>query len=133
MWSATSYQQLRLDALSCERWNRLHPGETPKAPYVSRALESSPGPVVAVTDYLKATADMVSRWIPRPFTSLGTDGFGRSDTRDALRRFFEIDAAHIVVATLSALCQQGQVPPGVVSQAIQEFGIGPDYKEPWLQ
>ena len=133
VWSATSYQQLRMDALTCERWNRLHPGEPPRVPYVTKALESAPGPVIAASDYLKSVPDMVSRWIPRPFTSLGTDGFGRSDTREALRRFFEIDAAHIVVATLSALCQQGQVTPGVVAKAIQEFGIGPNYKEPWLQ
>jgi pyruvate dehydrogenase E1 component len=133
VWSATSYQQLRNDALSCERWNRLHPGAPPRVPYVTRVLDSAPGPVIAVSDFTKSTADMVSRWIPRPFTSLGTDGFGRSDTRDSLRRFFEIDAEHIVVATLSSLSQQGQVQPGVVTKAIQEFGIGPDYKEPWLQ
>jgi pyruvate dehydrogenase E1 component len=133
VWSATSYQQLRDDALRCERWNRLHPGEPPRVPYVTRALEPAPGPVIAVSDFTKAVPDMVSRWIPRPFTSLGTDGFGRSDTREQLRRFFEIDAEHVVVATLSALCQQGQLPPGTVAKAIQEFGIGPDYKEPWLQ
>jgi pyruvate dehydrogenase E1 component len=133
VWSATSYQQLRDDALRCERWNRLHPAEPAKVPYVTRTLESAAGPVVAATDYLKAVPDMVARWIPRPFTSLGTDGFGRSDTRDALRRFFEVDAEHIVVAALSSLCQQGLVPAGVVTKAIQEFGIGPDYKEPWVQ
>jgi pyruvate dehydrogenase E1 component len=76
---------------------------------------------------------MVTRWMPRPFHVLGTDGFGRSDTREALRRFFEVDAEHIVVATLSALCQQGQIQPGIVNRAIQEFGIGPDYKDPWKQ
>jgi pyruvate dehydrogenase E1 component len=133
VWSATSYQQLRDDALRCERWNRLHPGEPARVPYVTRVLEPAPGPVIAVSDFIKSTADMVARWIPRPFVSLGPDGFGRSDTREALRRFFEIDAEHVVVAVLSALCQQGQVAPGVVSKAIEEFGIGPDYKEPWLQ
>jgi pyruvate dehydrogenase E1 component len=133
VWSATSYQQLRDDALRCERWNRLHPGEPARVPYVTRVLEPAPGPVIATSDYLKSVPDLVARWVPRPFTSLGTDGFGRSDTRESLRRFFEVDAQHVVVAVLSALCQQGQVPPGTVAKAIHEFGIGPDYKEPWLQ
>ncbi len=133
VWSVTSYQQLRDDALSCERWNRLHPGEPAKVPYVTRALETAPGPVVAASDFMKSVPDMVSRWIPRPFTSLGTDGFGRSDTREGLRRFFEIDAEHIAAAALSALCQQGHLPPGAVAKAIQELGIGPDYLEPWKQ
>jgi pyruvate dehydrogenase E1 component len=133
VWSATSYTQLRLDALSCERWNRLHPGETPRVPYVTSALADFPGPVIAATDYMKSVPDLVGRWIPRPFVPLGTDGFGRSDTRDTLRRFFEIDAEHIVVATLSALSEQGLVKPGVVKKAIEEFKIGPDYLDPWRQ
>jgi pyruvate dehydrogenase E1 component len=131
VWSATSYQLMRHDALSVERWNRLHPGEKPRVPYVTRMLEPTSGPIVAATDYMKAVPDMVSRWMPRSFTSLGTDGFGRSDTRETLRRFFEVDAEHIVVATLAALAQQGALPPGTVSRAIQEFGIGPDYLDPW--
>jgi len=131
VWSATSYQQLRDEALSCERWNRLHAGEPARVPYVTRMLQDAPGPLIAATDYLRAVPDMVARWTPRPLTSLGTDGFGRSDTRDMLRRFFEIDAAHIVVATLSALCRQGLMEPGVVSKAIQEFGIDPEAADPW--
>ncbi len=130
VWSVTSYQQLRNDALSAERWNRLHPGETARVPYVTRALAQATGPVVAVTDFMKSVPDMVARWVPRPFVPLGTDGFGRSDTRDALRRHFEIDAEHIVVATLSALCEQSLVAPGVVARAIQEFGINPEATEP---
>jgi len=133
VWSATSYLELRRDALNCERWNRLHPAEPRRVPYVTRALENAPGPVVAVSDYVKLVPDMVSRWIPRPYVSLGTDGFGRSDTREALRRFFEVDAEHVVVATLATLAQQGQLEPGIVNRAIQEFGIGPDYLEPWRQ
>ncbi len=133
VWSATSYQQLRMDALSCERWNRLHAGEPKKVPYVTRTLESAAGPIVAVSDYMKIVPDQIARWVPRSFTSLGTDGYGRSDTREALRRFFEVDAEHIVVAVLSALCEQGQVPAGVVNRALQEFGIGPDYLDPWRQ
>jgi len=130
VWSATSYQQLRNDALAAERWNRLHPGETARVPYVTKALAQATGPIVAVTDFMKSVPDMVARWVPRPFVPLGTDGFGRSDTREALRRHFEIDPEHIVVATLSALCEQGHVPPGVVARAIQEFGINPEATEP---
>ena len=133
VWSATSYLELRRDALNVERWNRLHPTEPRRAPYVTSVLENAPGPVIAVSDYLKLVPDMISRWVPRPYVSLGTDGFGRSDTREALRRFFEVDAEHVVVATLSALAEQGQVEPGIVNRAIQEFGIGPDYLEPWRQ
>ena len=133
VWSATSYLELRRDAMNCERWNRLHPAEPRRVPYVTRVLENAPGPVIAVSDYVKLVPDMVSRWIPRPYVSLGTDGFGRSDTREALRRFFEVDAEHVVVATLASLAQQGQIEAGVVNRAIQEFGIGPDYLEPWRQ
>jgi pyruvate dehydrogenase E1 component len=132
VWSATSYQQLRNEALAVERWNRLHPGEPQRVPYVTQALAGTSGPVIASSDFMKAVPDMVSRWIGRPFVSLGTDGFGRSDTREALRRHFEVDAEHIVVATLSALAQQGQVPAGVVARAIQEYGIDPDKLEPRL-
>ena len=102
-------------------------------PYVTKALESSPGPVVAATDYMKIVPDQIARWVPRPFTSLGTDGYGRSDTREALRRFFEVDAEHIVVAVLAALCEQGQIQAGTVNRALQQFGIGPDYLDPWRQ
>ena len=130
VWSVTSYQQLRNEALACERWNRLHAGETPRVPYVTRMLERAEGPIVAVSDYLKAVPDMVGRWMPRPFTPLGTDGFGRSDTRQALRRFFEVDAESVVVTTLAALARDGRVPPGVVDQAIQQLGIDADRPEP---
>jgi pyruvate dehydrogenase E1 component len=133
VWSATSYQRLRDEALSCERWNRLHPGEKRRVPYVTRTLEGAPGPVVAATDYVKLVPEMVARWMPRGFTALGTDGFGRSDTRAALRRFFEVDAEHITIAVLSAPCEQGQIAPGVVNRAIQDLGIGPDYLDPWRQ
>ncbi len=130
VWSATSYQQLRHDALDCERWNRLHPAEPAKVPYVTRVLEGTPGPVVAATDYMKSLPDMIGRWVPRHFTPLGTDGFGRSDTREALRRHFEVDAAHIVVAVLSSLCRDGQVAGGVVERAMQDLGVNPEAEEP---
>src|SRR5207302_6321452 len=92
VWSATSYNELRRDALECERWNRLHPGEAPHVPYMTRALEHAAGPVIAVSDFMKQVPDMIGRWIKPPFVPLGTDGFGRSDTREALRRHFETDA-----------------------------------------
>jgi pyruvate dehydrogenase E1 component len=130
VWSATSYPLLRNDALSCERWNRLHPGEPPRVPYLVRQLENAAGPIIAVTDYMKSLPDMISRWAPRGFVPLGTDGFGRSDTRPALRRHFETDAEHIVVATLSALCRDGHVPPGLVARAIVELGVDPEAMEP---
>jgi pyruvate dehydrogenase E1 component len=131
VWSVTSYQQLRDEALSCERWNRLHPGEPARVPYVTRMIESSPGPVIAASDYLRAVPEMVARWIPRPFVPLGTDGFGRSDTREALRRFFEIDAEHVAAAAVSALCQQGKITPGAVTSAFQQLGIDPEAVDPW--
>jgi pyruvate dehydrogenase E1 component len=130
VWSVTSYQQLRNEALAAERWNRLHSGEPRRVPWVTRQIEKSPGPVIAATDFLKLVPDMIGRWVPRSFTPLGTDGFGRSDTRQALRRHFEIDAEHVVVATLSALAAEGQVKPAVVRQAIEKFGIDAEKTEP---
>ncbi|HTK31831.1 MAG TPA: pyruvate dehydrogenase (acetyl-transferring), homodimeric type [Candidatus Saccharimonadaceae bacterium] len=130
VWSVTSYAELRNEALGVERWNRLHPADPPRVPRVTKALQSAAGPVIACTDFIKAVPDMIARWVPAPYTPLGTDGFGRSDTREALRRHFEIDAEHIVVATLSALMRQGQVEPGVVVRAIQDFGIDPERVEP---
>jgi pyruvate dehydrogenase E1 component len=130
VWSATSYQQLRSDALEVERWNRLHPEEPRRQPYVTRTLESHDGPVIAVSDSMKAVPDQISRWVPAPFVPLGTDGFGRSDDREALRRHFEIDAQHIVVAALSALAEFGDVKPEVVSEAIKRFEIDPERVPP---
>jgi pyruvate dehydrogenase E1 component len=130
-WSVTSYTELREDALSVERANRLHPHTERSVPFVTAALEDGAGPVVAVTDYLRAVPDQVARWMPRPFTSLGTDGFGRSDTRAALRRFFEVDAAHLVVAVLSALAETGDAKHDEVAEAIARYEIDPDSADPW--
>jgi len=132
VWSAPSYQQLRLDALEAERWNRLHPEDARKQPYVARVLENIDGPVVAASDSIKAVPDQVARWIPAPFIPLGTDGFGRSDTRVALRRHFEVDAENIVVATLAALAEFGDLKPEVVSDAIGRYGIEPDRTPPYF-
>ncbi|HXA32577.1 MAG TPA: pyruvate dehydrogenase (acetyl-transferring), homodimeric type, partial [Acidimicrobiales bacterium] len=130
-WSVTSYKALREDALSADRWNRLHPGTTRRVPLVTESLTDGTGPVVAVTDFIRSVPDQVARWVPRPFSSLGTDGFGRSDTRDTLRRFFEVDAAHIVVSVLAGLAESGAVPDQVVADAIARFGIDGSTADPW--
>ena len=109
VWSATSYQQLRDDALTVERWNRLHPTDVPRRSYLAEVFDGVEGPVVAVTDFVKAVPDQIARWVPPPFVLLGTDGFGLSDARAALRRHFEVDAAHIVVAALHGLAECGEV------------------------
>jgi pyruvate dehydrogenase E1 component len=133
LWSATSYKRLREDALAVERWNRLHPGEAPRSSRVADLLGESNGPIVAVTDFMALVPDQISRFVPgRSFTPLGTDGMGRSDTREALRRFFEVDAAHVVVATLSALASQGDVKPELVADAIARYDIDPDAIDPFL-
>jgi pyruvate dehydrogenase E1 component len=130
-WSVTSWATLRHDAISVERRNRLHPGVQQAEPFVTTELGSGPAPVVAVTDYMRAVPDQVSRWVQRPFVSLGTDGFGRSDARPALRRYFEVDAGHVVVATLSSLAQIGQGNAAEVAAAIKRFGIDTEAAEPF--
>jgi pyruvate dehydrogenase E1 component len=130
LWSATSYKALREDALSVERWNRLHPGLQPRSPYVTEALDGAAGPIVAVTDFMKAVPDQVARWVPGHFVPLGTDGYGRSDTREALRRHFETDAAHIVVAVLDSLRGRGEAKAAEVEKAIAQYGIDADAPDP---
>jgi pyruvate dehydrogenase E1 component len=132
VWSATSYKLLREDALSAERWNRLHPEDRPRVPYVTEQLGGTEGPIVAVTDFMKSVPEQIARFTPQPFVSLGTDGYGLSDTREALRRHFEVDAAHLVVATLHALALQGDVKHEVVSQAIGRYKIDPEAVDPRL-
>src|SRR5205823_29116 len=132
LWSATSYKLLREDALSAERWNRLHPDDDDRVAYVTEQLQGSSGPIVAVTDYMKVVPDQVARWVPagRAFTALGTDGFGRSDTREALRRFFETDTAHVVVAVLDGLASIGEATGDEVAKAIRHYGIDADAPDP---
>jgi len=130
VWSATSFQQLRNDALDVERWNRLHPDAEQRVPYVVQCLAPSDGPIVAATDYLKAVPDMVARWIDRPYTVLGTDGFGRSDTRDALRDHFEVNPAQIAYAALHGLCLDSKSTPEELRRAIGELGIDPERLNP---
>jgi pyruvate dehydrogenase E1 component len=130
VWSITSYKELYLDGHEVERYNRLHPTEPPRMPYVATCLQDAPGVFVAASDYLKALPDSISRWFPRPLVSLGTDGFGRSDSRSALRDFFEVDARHITLATLASLLQEKKVKPELVQKAMQEMEINPEKANP---
>ena len=122
-WSATSWTELRREALQCEEWNMLQPEAEHKIPYVTRALNGHPGPVVAVSDWIRAVPDQIARWVPAPFTSLGTDGWGFSDTRPAARRFFHVDAESITVAVLAELARMGEVKPEIVAQAIAKYRL----------
>jgi pyruvate dehydrogenase E1 component len=122
-WSATSWTELRREALRCEEWNMLQPEAEHQVPYVTRTLEGHPGPVVAVSDWIRAVPDQIARWVPAPFTSLGTDGWGFSDTRPAARRFFHVDAESITVAVLAQLARLGEVKPEAVAQAIAKYGL----------
>ena len=130
VYSAPSFQLLRRDALEAERWNRLHPDEPPRTPYVSTVLGPDGGPVVIATDWLKAVPDLVAPWLPPGTTTLGTEGFGRSDTRKALRALFEIDAPNIAAAALAGLARAGTLAPKRAAEAIRELGIDPDKADP---
>jgi pyruvate dehydrogenase E1 component len=131
VWSVTSYKELRRDALAVERENMLNSGRKPKLCYVQECLAREPWPVVAVSDYMKLLPDMIVRWVPNGMTSLGTDGFGRSDTREALRRFFEIDAEHVCLAALQQLARIEKVEPKTVKAAMKELGLDPNKKDPY--
>jgi pyruvate dehydrogenase E1 component len=130
VYSAPSFPLLRRDALEAERWNRLHPDQTARVPYVSSVLGPDGGPIVAATDWTTALPDMVSRWLPAPYISLGTDGFGRSDTREALRSYFEIDPPQIAAATLAALARCGAIKPSRAVEAIRDLGLDPERDAP---
>ena len=130
VYSAPSFQQLRREALGVDRWNRLHPDQTPRQPYVAQVLGPDGGPIVAATDWMRAVPDMVSRWLPDSYLSLGTDGFGRSDTREALRSFFEIDPPSIAAAALVALSRCDGLSERKAAKAIRELGINPDAIDP---
>jgi len=130
IWSVTSYKELHRDALDAERWNILHPTETPRVPYVSQALGNAPGPIVAASDYLKLLPDSICRWMPRKLIALGTDGFGRSDGRDALRDFFEVDWRYVTLATLAYLAREGKMDAKVVAGAMKDLEINPEKPNP---
>jgi len=130
VWSATSYQQLRDEALSADRWNRLHPESELRVPYVARVLKDVTGPVIAASDFMKTVPDLIRPWLAQRYVTLGTDGYGRSDTREALRRFFEVDAESIAIAALHALSQDGLVSGREVALAIKDLGIDPEKMDP---
>jgi pyruvate dehydrogenase E1 component len=130
IWSVTSYQELYRDGHAADRWNRLHPGEKPRVPWVTQCLGNSDGVIVAASDYVRALPDAIDRWMPRRLTSLGTDGFGRSEGRTSLRDFFEVDAKSIVGATLADLARDGKVEASVVQKAIKDLGINPEKPNP---
>jgi len=123
VWSVTSWNELGREAVDVERWNLNHPAESPRTPYITTVLDGAPGPVLAVSDYMRAVPDQIARWVPGQWQSLGTDGFGFADTRPAARRFFQVDAASVVVATLQALAQRGEVKPEAVAEAFTSYHI----------
>jgi pyruvate dehydrogenase E1 component len=132
LWSVTSYKRLREDAVSVERWNRLHPAQPARVPFITTTLADVAGPIVAVTDFMKLVPDQVGRFIPGSFTTLGTDGFGRSDGRAALRTFFEVDAGQIVLAVLSALVREGKLGTQAVDDAVSRYQIDIEAPDPRL-
>ena len=126
----TSFNELRRDALDVERWNHLHPEEKPRQSYLEQCLADRAGPFVAATDYMKIVPDQIQRWVPGRFISLGTDGYGRSDGRAALRDHFEVDRRYITVTALKALAADGAMDASTVSEAIRKYGIDPDKPDP---
>ena len=128
VWSVTSFNELRREGLDAQRWNLLHPQEPARLSYAEQCLGRRPGPVVASTDYVKAFADQIRGFVPHRYAVLGTDGFGRSDTRAELRAFFEVDRRYVAVAALKALADEGEIPASTVKQALARYGI--DTKKP---
>ena len=129
IYSATSYGEMRREGLACDRYNRLHPTEEAKKPWVEQLLGKATVPVIAVSDNMAAVPDMIRQWVPGHFTVLGTDGFGRSDTREALRRFFEIDGAAVALAALSALVRDGSIDAAVYAEAQAAFGVSTERED----
>ncbi len=130
LWSCTSFTELRRDGIDAERWNLLHPSKKPRRPYVAECLEKHPGPIIASTDYMRSFADQIRPYVDRRFAVLGTDGYGRSDTRENLRRFFEVDRYYVTVAALKALADEGQMETKKVDEAIKKNGIDPEKPNP---
>jgi pyruvate dehydrogenase E1 component len=131
VWSCTSFNELRRDGMAAARWNLLHPAEKPRTSYVEQCLASTQGPVIASTDYIRAFADQIREFVPRRFKALGTDGFGRSDSRDNLRRFFEVNRFYVALAALKSLAEEGTIPAAKVGEAIAKYGIDADKPAPW--
>ncbi|HYW05101.1 MAG TPA: pyruvate dehydrogenase (acetyl-transferring), homodimeric type [Gammaproteobacteria bacterium] len=132
IWSVTSFTELRREGLEADRWNVLHPEQEPRGCYVRDCLDDAEGPVVAATDYLRAYPDQIRPYVEAPYYVLGADGFGRSDTREELRKYFEVDSAFIAVTALRALADQGQIERKTVTEAIRKYGVDPEKPAPWL-
>jgi pyruvate dehydrogenase E1 component len=132
LWSVTSFSELAREAREVERWNRLHLSESPKISHVARCLAGD-APIVAATDYVRAYPQLVAPYVDAPFVALGTDGFGRSDTRQALRRFFEIDRHHVVIAALDALARAGRIDASLPREAISRYAVATEAVAPWLR
>jgi len=132
LWSCPSFTELAREGQHCERWNRLHPLESPKISHVALCLDKTEGPVIAASDYTRAFAEQIRAYIAAPYTVLGTDGFGRSDTRSNLRKFFEVDRFHITVAALKSLADLGKLDKAKVAEALTKYGIAADVTAPWL-
>ena len=130
IWSLTSANALRKNAMSCGRYNRMHPGEEEKVPYITKLLQDRQGPVIAATDYMQAYVDRLREFIPKRYISLGTDGFGRSDTREKLRSHFEVDRYYVACAALKALADDGEFKMDDVKKAMKKYGVNPDKADP---
>ena len=131
VWSCPSFNELRRDGIAASRWNLLHPGEKARVPYVEQCLAATKGPVIASTDYMRTFADQIREFVPRRYKVLGTDGFGRSDSRENLRRFFEVDRRYVVVAALRALAEDGEIPAAKAGEAIRKYAIETERPAPW--
>ena len=130
VWSATSFTELRREGLDCERWNMLNPEKSQRLNYVAQCLKDAKGPVIASTDYMKSFAEQIQRFVPNKFVALGTDGYGRSDSREALRDFFEVDARYITVAALKALSDEGKLPTAKVAEAVKKYNLDANKPNP---
>jgi pyruvate dehydrogenase E1 component len=132
IWSCPSFTELRREGIEAERWNMLHPEQPQRKSYVEKCLEGRSGPAIAATDYMRTFADQIRPFVKRNYKVLGTDGFGRSDFRKQLRKFFEVDRYYVTVASLKALADEGTVPASTVAQAIKKYGIDAAKPSPWL-
>ncbi len=130
VWSVTSFTELRRDGIDCDRWNMLHPAEAPRRSFVASNLADQAGPCIAATDYMRIVADQIRPWMPGRYVVLGTDGFGRSDSRAALREFFEVDSRYVVIAALKALADEGSIDAKTVAKAIATLGVDPARPNP---
>jgi pyruvate dehydrogenase E1 component len=131
VFSITSFSELRREALEIERWNLMHPSETARVPYVESLLKNHEGPVVAATDYMRIVPDQIREWVGGRYVTLGTDGYGRSDSRAALRKHFEVDRSYIVVTALKALADEGKVDQATLTGAMKTLGVDPSKPVPW--